>query len=108
MSARVTTVFRNTALQFFTNNFGILRFGFSNLGSLHENCFCCVEASFAGKHATALLLGLVRLLNGNLKTQNKESTVKMGIRTNGNLGQHLKKQATKWDPILSRTYCTPT
>ena len=26
-----------------------------------------VEASFAGKHATALLLGLVRLLNGNLK-----------------------------------------
>ena len=77
----------------FSNKFGS-SFCFSNLGSLHENCFCCVEASFAGKHATALLLGLVRLLNGNLKTKNKESTVKMGIRTNGNFGQHFSQQTT--------------
>ena len=30
----------------------------------------------------------------------------MGIRTNWNLEQHFQKQATKWDPILSRIYCT--
>ena len=42
------------------------------------------------------------------KTENKESTVKMGIRTNGNFGQHFLQQGTKWDPILSRIYCTTT
>ena len=40
----------------------------------------------------------------SLKVENKQRAMKMGIRANGNLGQHFQKQATKWDPILSKTY----
>ena len=38
--------------------------------------------------------------------ENKQRAMKMGIRANGNLGQHFQKQASKWDPICSRAYCT--
>ena len=37
--------------------------------------------------------------------ENKQRAMKMGIRANGNLGQHFQKQASKWDPICSRAYC---
>ena len=37
--------------------------------------------------------------------ENKQRAMKMGIRANGNLGQHFQKQTSKWDPICSRAYC---
>ena len=40
--------------------------------------------------------------------ENKQRAMKMGIRANGNLGQHFQKQASKWDPICSRAYCRGT
>ena len=42
----------------------------------------------------------------SLKVENKQRAMKMGIRANGNLGQHFQKQASKWDPICSRAYCS--
>ena len=42
----------------------------------------------------------------SLKVENKQMALKMGSRANGNLGQHFQKQASKWDPIYSKMYCS--
>ena len=65
----------------------------------------------ARKHATALLLGLNRLQNEiHITKWDSENTKQAKYFENGNsnkwdLGQHFQKQATKWDPSLSRDYC---
>ena len=98
------TVFLQTTLKFF--------FLLCKLRSLHENGFCVCGGFIARKHATALLLGLARLQNEiHITKWDSENTKQAKYFENGNsnkwdLGQHFQKQATKWDPSLSRDYCT--
>ena len=57
------------------------------------------------KHDVELNWLLTGIL-GFLKNVFKKSTAKMGIRTNGIFCQNYLQFETKWDPSLSRRYCT--
>ena len=95
------TVFLQTTLKFFYLLVCKLR-------SLHESGFCVCGGFIARKPCDCSSARFSQVTKWDSENKKQAKYFENGNSNKWDLGQHFRKQGTKWDPSLSRDYCNTT